>query len=297
MKTWFGLDRIFLTIAARVAALVVVPKVLPVDEAEQLRGRGRRVFYVLEERTLSDQLALILACRQLGLPSPARRMLVGGQVERHAMVFMGRSRGWFRSRADRRLPMRLQRLVDATLVAGDRDIDLIPVAVFWGRAPQREAAWWRTLFAEGWSFAGRFRRFLAMLVNGRATAVHFGEPLPLEAESGEAGDAGRVARRLARLARSQLRQQRAATLGPDLSHQRTVIREVLRSVFCQKAVPGQGFFPLGGLVKIHLPEACLLKNHWAWDGHAKIHLLSDARKKNRPLSDDHEKNLLSEDRD
>jgi len=239
VKTLFGLDRVLLTLAARIAALVLVPKVLPVDEAEQLRGRGRRVFYVLEERTLSDQLALILACRQLGLPSPARRMLVGGQVERHAMVFMRRSRGWFTTRADRRLPVRLQRLVDATLAAGDRDIDLIPVAVFWGRAPQRESAWWRTLFAEGWSFAGRFRRFLAVLVNGRATAVHFGEPLPLEAEPGEAGDAGRVARRLARLVRLQLRQQRAATLGPDLSHQRTVIREVLRSRAVRAAVAAE----------------------------------------------------------
>lgn len=234
MNAWATAGRTLTDFAARLASLVVVPKVLPVDEAERLRGRGRRVFYVLGERAFSDRLALVLACRQLGLPSPNRRMVVGGDTSLSAVLFLERRKGWFRRRPDRRLPERWQQLVDASLAAGDRDIDLIPVSVFWGRAPRGETSAWRTLFAEGWSLAGRFRRVLAMLVNGRATAVHFGEPLPLEPESGEW-----LSRRLARLARAQLRQQRAATLGPDLSHQRTVIREVLRSRAVRAAVAAE----------------------------------------------------------
>ncbi len=239
MNRWLGLDRSLLWVLARMAAWVIKPTVLPRDQAERLRGRGRRVVYVLEHRALSDYLALQLACRQIGLPPPGRRFTIGAQRERRAVVYLGRLRGLVLSRADRRLPLRLSRVVDAALSTGDLGIDLIPVSVFWGRAPQREPSWWRTLFAEGWSMAGRSRRLLAVLVNGRATAVQFGEPLALEAEAGEAGDAGRVARHLARLLRGQLRQQRAATLGPDLSHQRTVIREVLRSRAVRAAVAAE----------------------------------------------------------
>jgi len=239
MSAWSGLGRLLTDIAARCAALVVVPKALPVDEAERLRGRGRRVFYVLEEAALSDRLALVLACRQLGLPSPTRRMGVGGQTFPHAMLFLQRHRGWLRRRPDRRLPARWQLLAEAAQTVGDRDLDLIPISVFWGRAPRGESSWWRTLFAEGWSLAGRFRRLLAMLVNGRATAVHFGEPLPLEPEASDGGEAERLSRRLARRARAQMRQQRAATLGPDLSHQRTVLREVLRSRAVRAAVAAE----------------------------------------------------------
>ena len=113
MSAWSGLGRLLTDIAARCAALVVVPKALPVDEAERLRGRGRRVFYVLEEAALSDRLALVLACRQLGLPSPTRRMGVGGQTFPHAMLFLQRHRGWLRRRPDRRLPARWQLLAEA----------------------------------------------------------------------------------------------------------------------------------------------------------------------------------------
>lgn len=244
MSRLLGLDRSLLWLAGRVTGLFVKPKVLPLDEAEQLRGRGRRVIYVLEDRALSDYLALQLACRQLGLPHPGRRFAVGTQRERRAVIYLERSRGWFLTRADRRLPARLVRVVDAAVASGDLGIDLIPVSVFWGRAPQRESSWWRDFFAEGWTLAGRFRRVLAMLVNGRNAAVHFGEPLALETEAGEDGTvpaeaARQVARRLARLLRAHFRHQRSATLGPDLSHQRTVIREVLRSRAVRAAVAAE----------------------------------------------------------
>ncbi len=105
------------------------------------------------------------------------------------------------------------------------DVDLVPVAIFWGRAPQREASLWRLWFAEDWVLVGRFRKFLNVLVNGRNTLVHFGEPVRLRDALEEGVATQRSVRRALRSLRAILRAQRASTIGPDLSHRRTLTRK------------------------------------------------------------------------
>ena len=77
----------------------------------------------------------------------------------------------------------MRQLVAAAI--GDRtlDVDLIPVTVMWGRAPDREGSWLRVLLSENWERVGRFRRFLSVVVNGRNLFVQFGEPVSLRARS------------------------------------------------------------------------------------------------------------------
>ena len=228
MSRLLGFDRWLLWLAARVLSLWVRPGALPLESAERLRGRGRRVLYVLEQRAISDLLALTLVCRQLGLPPPSRRFALGALREPRPVLFLARRSGWPRSRADRRPAARLQRVLAAAAAAGDFELDLVPVAVFWGRAPGKESSSLRGLFSEGWTLAGPFGRFLSTLVNGRRTLVHFGEPVPLAELAGAGIETARALRRVARRMRAELRIARVAVLGPDLSHRRTVIAEVLR---------------------------------------------------------------------
>ena len=228
MSRLLGLDRWLLWLAARALSLWVRPGALPVEVAERLRGRGRRVLYVLEQRAISDLLALNLVCRRLGLPSPSRRFALGALREARPVIYLERRGGWLRQRADRRPSARLQRVLAAAAAAGNFELDLVPVAVFWGRAPGKESSWLRGLFSEDWTLAGPLSRFAATLVNGRRTLVHFGEPLPLRELAGGGVETARVVRRVARRMRGELRVARVAVLGPDLSHRRTVIAEVLR---------------------------------------------------------------------
>jgi glycerol-3-phosphate O-acyltransferase len=222
-----GLDRTALWLLGRLMSLWVRPNVLPVDEAERLRGRGRRVVYVLEQRSLTDLVALQIACWKLGLPSPTRRFAIGSVREPRPVVALQRTRGWGVSRIDARMPERLRRIVTAAVVAQDFEIDFLPVSVFWGRAPGRERSWFRLMLAEDWTLVGRFRRLWSTLVNGRSTLVHFGDPAPLAEFAGPGLESSRTVRRLARSMRHELRAVRTATIGPDLSHRRTVIAEAL----------------------------------------------------------------------
>ncbi|HEY6985559.1 MAG TPA: glycerol-3-phosphate 1-O-acyltransferase PlsB, partial [Rhodanobacteraceae bacterium] len=76
---------------------------------------------------------------------------------------------------------------------------------------------------------GRFRRLLALLLNGRDAIVQFSPPVSMrEAISGEP-EPERGVRKLQRLLRVHVRRIRAVVIGPDLSHRRTVVDALLNT--------------------------------------------------------------------
>jgi glycerol-3-phosphate O-acyltransferase len=80
---------------------------------------------------------------------------------------------------------------------------------------------------------------LSLLVNGRNLLLLFGDALPLQPSLAETRGLPRGPRRLWRQLRNQLRNQRVATVGPDLSHRRTIVAQVLRTRTVRRAVRGE----------------------------------------------------------
>ena len=142
----------------------------------------------------------------------------------------------FASRGAARTPKLLKQLIAAAAARTEFDVDLVPVAIFWGRAPHKEADWWRELIAEDWVLVGRFRRFLNVVFNGRNTLVYFGEPMSLREFVSDGVGEQRSVRRAIRTLRSHLRAQRASTIGPDLSHRRTMVQQILKTQVVRRAV-------------------------------------------------------------
>jgi glycerol-3-phosphate O-acyltransferase len=133
-------------------------------------------------------------------------------------------------------PRRLTALIAAVGAHPEFEVDLVPVAIFWGRAPHKEPTLWGLLFAEDWGLAGRFKKLLKVAFNGRNTLVYFGEPLPLR-QAIEAGlSESRTVRRILRSLRVSLRAQRVSTIGPDLSHRRTLVARILNTHAVRQAV-------------------------------------------------------------
>jgi len=124
-------------------------------------------------------------------------------------------------------------------VSSESNIALVPVSLFWGRAPGKEQSWIRLWLAETWDLAGRFRRMMSVLVNGRNLLVQFSDPVPLRELLVDKVDAARAVRRVARLLRTELRNQRAATIGPDFSHRRTIVTQVLRTRTVRQAMASE----------------------------------------------------------
>jgi glycerol-3-phosphate O-acyltransferase len=177
-------------------------------------------------------------CAQKNLPRPERRLIVGGRRTDRAYFELLRRPSVFHREA-MRAPRFLQQLLAAAAAQPKFDVDLVPVAIFWGRAPNKEQGWWRQLFAEDWVLVGRFRRFLNILFNGRNTLVYFGEPLSLQGFVQEGLSRQRSVRRAVRALRTEMRAQRASTIGPDLSHRRTMVLQILKTQAVRQAVRGE----------------------------------------------------------
>lgn len=196
------------------------------------------VCYVVERYGLSNSLILEQACREAGLPSPLLAMQGGDLLGKdRAMVGLSRRQGFlFRRPRSRTHSEGLAKLIAAVRSQPGLDVQIVPVSIFVGRAPDRNEGWFRVLFSENWTLVGRFRRFLAIVLNGRGTLVQFSAPISLRQALEDGADEQRSVRKLSRVLRAHLRRIRAAVIGPDLSHRRTLVDGVLDSEPVRQAI-------------------------------------------------------------
>src|SRR3546814_20692095 len=80
--------------------------------------------------------------------------------------------------------------------------------MFVGQAPDRASGWFSVLFSENWALVGRFRRLLAILLNGRNTLVRFAAPVNLRGIIAEDLPPERTVRKLSRVLRTHFNRDR-----------------------------------------------------------------------------------------
>ncbi len=206
----------------------VRPTALPEEGILALHSRGRRVLYVLERRSLADVVALTIACWSHALPAPARRLKHAAGYESQSVVTMDYRRRPLSGRAGRRLPDRLVRVFTNVSPTHGLAVDLVPVSVFWGRAPGRERSGVALFLNDNAQLVGSFTRLMAMFFRGRRTLVRFGEPMPLADFVTADADPSRSARRALRALRLEFRKTRSAIIGPDLTSRAAIIADILK---------------------------------------------------------------------
>ena len=219
----------------RLLGLWVRYTVRPDDAVEGLRARNNPVCYVLERRDVTDLAVLQNACVRLKLPRPQKR-LVKESRELLSFFYLTRPLGYWDTRIDRRPPADLVQMVRTLRLHLGLDIDLVPVSVYWGRAPQKEKSFFRLMLVEDWALTSRIRKFFQVLFNGRNTLIELAEPVSLRSLLGDDAAVEMQGRRAARALRLQYARQRTARIGPDLSHHRTIVTRVLRTHAVRAAV-------------------------------------------------------------
>ena len=197
-----------------------------IESASPAPPASATTVYVLPHPALSDRLLLEILCARQGLPAPdcpledpvpgpPRCIALPGRRRKRPAPFLGHL-AWLDAHPE-------------------QDILLLPVSVFWGRAPGKRFGVWSLLTADDWALTGRLRRALAVLVHGRSVEVHLGAPLSLRALRDTRPDT-LTNRKVARLLRVQFRHLRTRLLGPDLSHRRTLIDGVVASPEVRQAI-------------------------------------------------------------
>ncbi|MEO1581277.1 MAG: glycerol-3-phosphate 1-O-acyltransferase PlsB [Pseudomonadota bacterium] len=226
-------------LVSRVIGLWVRPEVSSEQTLEALRALHNdpavRLCYVLETGGVADSATLASTCRKLGLPDPDEEFVFGNRELGRSLVILRPSKGLFLRRRSRSQSRRLTMLIEAATAVRDAEpktvealpLFLVPVGIYWGRAPGKERGWFSMMFNEDWEVAGRLRKALTTFLHGRHTLLQFSEPMAMAPILHENLDGPRTLRMASRVLRVHFRLRRQATVGPDLSHRRTLINEVI----------------------------------------------------------------------
>jgi glycerol-3-phosphate O-acyltransferase len=198
--------------------------------------RDQPVVYVLRQASLSDLAVVDHECTKVGLPRPVLPLAVGGLLEPAAFFYLMPEPDWL-GRQDRRAASpTLVRLVDAIGHATAEDVQIIPVSVFWGQSPDRETSPWKLLFADSWAVTGRLRKLVSILALGRKTSVQFAAPIHLRELVDQDKGSERTLRMVHRILRVHFRNQKAAVIGPDLSHRRNLVKGLVHGPQVRQAI-------------------------------------------------------------
>lgn len=109
----------------------------------------------------------------------------------------------------------------------DLDVHFVPVVIFWGRPVSKQKHWLRILFSDTWAIGGRTRKFFTILFNGKNTLIQFSPAISFRELINESPQQNDAVDRLQTTLTERLVKMKSATLGPDISHRRTLIRGLL----------------------------------------------------------------------
>ncbi|MFN3703676.1 glycerol-3-phosphate 1-O-acyltransferase PlsB [Thermomonas sp.] len=216
---------------------------LDIEVDPQFAADDRPVCYVLEDYGLSNALILERACREAGLPPPLQPIPGDPLGRKRAYVALSRRHanalGLLPGAEHKTHSGSLARLLAAHTAQPALDVQLVPVSIFVGQAPKRSSGWFSVLFSENWTLVGRFRRLLAILLNGRDTLVQFSAPISVRNTVAEGLDPERTVRKLSRVLRTHFRRVREVVIGPDLSTRRMLADQVLSAPLVKEAIADQ----------------------------------------------------------
>jgi len=240
MSRPLDLSGLTLALLRRLLYLWVRPAVLPENPAGLGLDPARPVCYVLDERYLSNLLVLIAETRRAGLPRPRGPLALGALKAKRSFFFLERARRLAASAKERygHSPL-LVDMVRAALADPACDVQIVPVSLLWGRAPDKQDTILKALFAETWRAPGRLRQFFAVLLHGRQALLRFGASLSLRQLLADEPEEARALRKLGRLLRVHFRRQREIAIGPDLSHRNTQVDTLLESAAVREAIAAE----------------------------------------------------------
>ncbi len=210
------------------------------NDAQKLNIQpDKPVCYVIRNRSLSDLMVLERECIKAGLPRPYKPLDASDPQSSHAHFFLSQDKGLILQRERSETPELLDQLLTRVEQNPEEDVQLVPVTVLWGRSPDKEQSALKLLFDWNFSLGGRFRKFIAILLHGRQTMVHFNSAMSLREIADNSDDHARNVRKVGRILRVHFRQQKASVIGPDLSHRRTLVDGLIHTPKIQQAIASE----------------------------------------------------------
>lgn len=215
-------------------SILVKSKVIPTDPvSEHGIDPTRPVMYVLPYDSKADLLTLRAQCLKHDLPDPLAPLEIDGTLlPRHVFIHDGpRVIPYFVANPE---SVKLfHDYLDLHRSNPQLDVQMLPVAVMFGRAPGRETSGESTPHLR---VLNGVQKFFAILWHGRDSFVRFSQTVSLRQMATEHGTDKSIAQKLARVARIHFARQRLAAVGPRLPARQDLFNKLLQSKAIEKAV-------------------------------------------------------------
>ena len=189
------------------------------------------VRYILDSDSLADRLLLELGCKASRLPEP----LTLDPNAPNAYFCLNHREGFWGRRSARGDARSTSLKVDPA-IGYELATRLIPVSIYWGHQPDRALSLWKVLLSDQWASTSKFRKILCIALTRRHILVHFGDPLDVDELTNDLPSAALKTKRIHRLLRRHFKSQKQSIIGPDLSHRRTLLDELLAAPAVDAAI-------------------------------------------------------------
>lgn len=214
--------------------LLVKCKIVPDQPVAELQlDTTKQVFYICYTESASDLATLQHITHKLGLPDPTDYVELGSS--RHPRtLFLEKPHTLLFKRGKTAALQQGQQLLQLHLEQPELNIQLVPVAMLWGRAPGKENSI-KWLLGEAHS-PNWLAKLLIVLVSGRHTLVSFSRAVSLQQMAAQFGAEQETARKLLRMSRIHFYRQRLAATGPKLVNRNQLFNALLASPALKKAI-------------------------------------------------------------
>ncbi len=244
----------FLGLAVKSQLIGQVPEIITHDGDNQVT----LTFYVLKEYSRSNSILIDLETQAHQLPPALARVTDEAYAinERTAMIFLHHHKTYQNSNQPSFSP-RLLRLIQAVTAYRNLTVQLIPVTILWGRAPEKEDSLLNLLTADGWQVPGLSKQLFNIGFKGRDTYVQFHAPkdlrtllqeeiaknnpeIPHDLQQSEflnnKEHLNNIVSQVQKRLQGYLDKQQETILGPDLSDRRNVVDKILYAPAIQHAI-------------------------------------------------------------
>ncbi|ENN97878.1 MULTISPECIES: glycerol-3-phosphate 1-O-acyltransferase PlsB [Pseudoalteromonas] len=219
-----------------VSRVLVKSKVLPQSPIEQYGLNPEHpTFYIVRLNSRFDLAALTNVCKKYGLPNPCEYQTLGNH-ELARFIGIKNPPPLFGDTAKPTAALSQgKQIVEHLLNSGQKNVQVVPVTILWGRDPGKEKPGIRTLITHSLT-PSWFRKFFVVLFSGRDNFIRFSQPLDLSLIVNEKADVNELPQKLLRVARVHFKRQKLAATGPKMPSREQLFNSLLASPTIKKAI-------------------------------------------------------------
>ncbi|QPG05623.1 glycerol-3-phosphate 1-O-acyltransferase PlsB [Salinimonas marina] len=218
---------------------LVKPHTIPSNvESELGIDRQKPIIYLLPSNSVTDQLALKMATKRLGLPDPTGHLALSDHEYPTCLFLRKTQRVLARGKVKTDIEKVFTDLFHIHRENPELDVQVVPVFISWGRAPGKGTPDLSDLIADV-AAPSWLRKLFIVLFLGRDNFVSFSKSVSSRAMATQHGSDESIAHKLVRVASTHFQRKRQSLTGPTLLERQELHNAVLGSAAVKRAINEQ----------------------------------------------------------